>query len=136
MKKIILEYTISTGICALLAFLIMVIGGIFATQEQFRIYALICDGCFISGIIFVCLGLLFFIYNSGFFDIISYGFMRFFSMFKKNPREVKYETLYDYKTKSPLLIFNYRWWGIHLDLGYLLNPLGSSGWQYYLFSIN
>ena len=23
--------------------------------------------------------------------------MRFFSMFKKNPREVKYETLYDYK---------------------------------------
>ena len=97
MKKTILEYTISTGICALLAFLIMVIGGIFATQEQFRIYALICDGCFISGIIFVCLGLLFFIYNSGFFDIISYGFMRFFSMFKKNPREVKYETLYDYK---------------------------------------
>ena len=110
MKKTILEYSISTGICALLAFLIMVIGGIFVYEEQFRIYALICDGCFISGIIFVCLGLLFFVYNNGFFDILAYGFMRFFAMFKKNPREVKYETFYDYrvaKAERPKADFMY-----------------------------
>ena len=110
MKKTILEYAIATGVCALLAFIIATIGGIFTYQEKFRIYGLLCDGFFISGILFVCLGLLFFVYNNGFFDIIAYGFMRFFSLFKKDPRAVKYETFYDYhvaKAEKPKADFLY-----------------------------
>ena len=96
MKRTILEYSITTGICLILAFLICVIGGIFSYTEQFRIYGLLCDGFFISGVFCLSIGILVFVHNNGVFDMLIYGMQRFFSLFKKNPKKVKYETFYDY----------------------------------------
>lgn len=96
MKKTILEYSISVGVCLILAFLICVIGGIFSYTEKFRIYGLLCDGFFISGIFAFSVGILIFVHNNGIFDMLIYGMMRFISLFKKNPKQNKYETFYDY----------------------------------------
>ena len=65
-------------------------------KEEFRVYGLLCDAFFIPGILCAAFGGLVFIHNLGFFDIIFYGIMRFISLFKRNPRDVKYETFYDY----------------------------------------
>ena len=107
MKRTILEYSITTGICLILAFLICVLGGIFSYNESFRIYGLLCDGFFISGVVCLSVGVLVFVHNNGVFDMLIYGIQRFFSLFKKKPREQKYETFYDYhvaraeRPKSP-----------------------------------
>lgn len=96
MKKTILEYSITTGICLILAFLICVIGGIFSYTEPFRIYGLLCDGFFISGVLVLAVGVLVFVHNNGVFDMLIYGIQRFFSLFRKDPKKNKYETFYDY----------------------------------------
>ena len=110
MKKTILEYSITTGICLILAFLICVISGIFSYTEEFRIYGILCDGFFISGIFAFAIGALIFVHNHGVFDMLIYGLQRFFSLFKKKPREQKYETFYDYsvaKAERPKADFAY-----------------------------
>ena len=110
MKKHILEYVITFSAGLLVSFLIAVLSGVFKYQEAFRIYAAICDGFFITGVLIVAVGLLLFINNCGFFDIISYGFMRFISLFKRNPRENKYDTFYDYRVaqaEKPKVEFGY-----------------------------
>lgn len=96
MKKTILEYSITTGICLLMAFLICIAAGIFSHNETFRIYGALCDGFFLSGIFAFSIGALVFVHNHGVFDILVYGIARFFSLFKKDPKKVKYETFYDY----------------------------------------
>ena len=96
MKKTILEYSITIGICLILAFLICVISGLFTYEEPFRIYGILCDGFFISGIFAFSVGILVFVHNHGVFDMLIYGLQRFFALFKKKPNEHKYETFYDY----------------------------------------
>lgn len=110
MKKRILEYSITFGVASIMAFIIAVLSGVFRYKEAFRIYAAICDGLFISGILILAVGGLLFIHNCGFFDILAYGFMRFISLFKKNPKENKYETFYDYhvaRAEKPKVEFAY-----------------------------
>lgn len=96
MKKQILEYSITSGVCLVLAFVICLIRGIFQQTELFRVFMIICDGFFIVGLLTLCMGLLFFVNNNGAFDMLIYGVGRFFSLFKKNHKEVKYATYYDY----------------------------------------
>jgi len=94
MKKRILEYSITSGACLLLAFIIATLFGIFQYKEDFRIYGAWCDGFFISGFFCLAVGLLLFVHNCGFFDIIVFGIVSFFKMLfrKKN----KYDSYYDY----------------------------------------
>lgn len=108
MKKTILEYSITTGICLILAFLICALSGIFTYTEEFRIYGILCDGFFISGVIILSVGVLVFVHNNGVFDMLIYGIQRFFSLFKKDSKKVKYETFYDYsvaKAERPKAAF-------------------------------
>lgn len=109
-KKQILEYSITTGVCLILVFVVALIQNIFAQTELFRIFMILCDGFFIVGLLTVCLGLLFFVNNNGAFDMLVYGVGRFFSMFKKKPNDVKYQTFYDYsvaKAERPKADFIY-----------------------------
>lgn len=96
MKRTILEYSITTGVCLVLAFIICAISGIFSAEGLFRVYEYLCDGFFISGVLALSMGVLAFVHNNGVFDMLIYGFKRFFSLFKKNPKEQKYATFYDY----------------------------------------
>ena len=123
MKKRILEYSITFGVASLLAFIIAILSGVFKYKEAFRIYAAICDGLFISGILVLAVGGLLFIHNCGFFDIFAYGFMRFIALFKRNPRENKYETFYDFsvaRAEKPKVEFGYF---LIIGLGFILISL-------------
>lgn len=109
MKKRILEYSITTGAFSILAFVIAILFGLFQYQEAFRIYAAICDGLFISGFFCLAVGLLLFVHNNGFFDIIIYGMFRFVSLFMKKKKH-NYETFYDYsiaRAEKPKVEFIY-----------------------------
>lgn len=96
MARKVLEYSITTAICSALAFLLAVLFGLFKYQEAFRIYAAICDGLFISGVLCLSVGGLIFVHNNGFFDILFYGMFRFVTLFMKK-RKHNYETFYDYR---------------------------------------
>ena len=95
MNKKVIEYIVTLGACSILTFLIAVLFGLFQYQEAFRKYAALCDGFFISGVFCTSVGLLIFVHNNGFFDIIVYGMYRFISLFRRKRKE-KYETYYDY----------------------------------------
>ena len=97
LKKKILEYSITTVAAAIVIFIVLLIKGIFKEGlEAKEIYLYLTDAFFAIGIIVAGFGLLVFAANSGAFDMLVYGIYRFFTLFKKKPHEVKYETFYDY----------------------------------------
>lgn len=110
MKKKVLEYSITIGACSILSFIIAILFGLFSYEEVFRKYAAACDGFFITGVFCTAVGLLLFIHNVGFFDIIVYGIIRFISLFGRRDK-LKHETYYDYavaraeKPKAEFLYF-------------------------------
>ena len=109
MKKRILEYSITTGAFSILAFVIAVLFGLFQYQEAFRKLAALCDGFFISGFFCLAVGVLLFVHNNGFFDIIVYGMFRFVTLFMKKKKH-NYETFYDYsvmRAEKPKVEFGY-----------------------------
>lgn len=98
MKKKILQYSITFGVCALLTFAYIAIGGIFSSTELVETLRILVNGFFSIGIISLCFGLLVICSNNGAYDLIVYGMVRFISLFKKNPNSIKYHTYFDYHT--------------------------------------
>lgn len=108
-KKIILEYTITFGVCLILSFLVAVFQGLFKpyaevvaktnwniVNENQKIFFTLTNGCFSIGVVAVGLGLLVMASNGGAFDFIVYGIRRFISLFQKDINKIKYKTYYDY----------------------------------------
>lgn len=98
MKKKILQYSITFGVCTLLTFAYIAIGGIFSLNEIKETLKLLVDGFFSIGIISLCFGLLVICSNNGAYDLIVYGFVRFASLFRKDSNAIKYHTYFDYHT--------------------------------------
>ena len=63
------------------------------------------DAFFAVGVICLGFGLLVAVTNWGAFEIIVYGFMRFISLFKKDPTDVKYHVARAEKEKMSFLYF-------------------------------
>lgn len=93
----ILKYAITFVVCAVLVLVYLLIFGLFDSTDPKEIATILVNGFFSVGIICVCFGGLMIVANAGAFDFISYGIGRFFSLFKKNPNDVKYKTFYDYR---------------------------------------
>ena len=97
MKKQVLRYSIATGVCAILVFLIVTIRGIFSEGlETYKVFHYLTDAFFVIGVLAAGVGLLLLASNGGAFDFIVYGISRFISLFKKDPNKVRYKTYYDY----------------------------------------
>lgn len=96
MKKTILEYSISFGICAVLTLILIAVKGTFTLTDPQTIYHYLTDSFFTTGVICAGLGLLVVLSNWGAFDFLIYGFIRFISLFKKDPNNIKHPTYYDY----------------------------------------
>ena len=93
----ILQYVITFLVCALLSLVVISIRGIFSINDTKTILHYLIDAFFAVGILCAAFGLLVAVANWGAFDIIVYGVMRFISLFKKDHRDVKYPTFYDYE---------------------------------------
>ena len=96
-NKTILKYTITFVSCAVLTLVYFLIFGLFKQTDTKEFYRILINGFFSVGIIVACFGGLVMVANAGAFDFIVYGIGRFFSLFKKNPNDVKYKTYYDYR---------------------------------------
>ena len=96
MKKKILEYSITFFACALLSFILLVIKGVFDNPEMKTLMHYFVDSLFVPGVLCFAFGILVLASNGGAFDLIIYGTIRFFSLFKRDPTKVKYKTYYDY----------------------------------------
>lgn len=95
MKKV-LKYLIPILICALVTVLILVERGAFVKSGQDLMKDL-SDAFFVPGIVMLCFGVLVFATNGGTFDMLAFGVIKMFDLFKKDLTKVKYRTFYDYR---------------------------------------
>lgn len=96
MKKI-LKYLITFALGSLVVFVVLFSKDTFHQTETLNVYRDLCDAFFVSGAIMAGLGLLVFASNGGTFDMLSYGMIRFFGLFKRDVTKVKFRTFYDYR---------------------------------------
>ena len=90
------KYLLTFVIGLIIAFTVIAFKDTFNLTDKKEILRNICDGFFVSATIIGGLGLLVFVSNEGAFDMISFGLISFFSMFKAK-KERKYASYFDYK---------------------------------------
>lgn len=95
MKKV-LRYLIPVLICVAGVFAVMGIKGSFVKSGQQLIVDL-CDAFLVPGLLVLGFGLLVFATNGGAFDMLAFGLIKFFDLFKRDLTKVKYRTFYDYR---------------------------------------
>lgn len=96
MKKI-WKYLIAFVLGAIIVLAVLFSKDTFNHTAASDIYKDLCDGFFVAGAIMTGLGLLVFASNGGAFDMLSYGMIRFFGLFKRDVTKVKFRTFYDYR---------------------------------------
>ncbi len=96
MKKI-LKYLITFVLGSLVVLVVLFSKDTFYQTQTSTVFRDLSDAFFVSGVIMAGLGLLVFASNGGAFDMLSFGVMRFFSLFKRDLTKVKYRTFYDYR---------------------------------------
>ncbi len=92
-KKILIHLGILLGLSLLIAIPKLISDDL----ETKDVLMIITDSISVPGIIFICLAILIFCSNEGAFDMLNYGVLILLSLFKKNPKDRKYDTYYDYK---------------------------------------
>ena len=97
MKSKIAKYLITFAIGCIGAFIIMALKNIFQSETVKDTFHILTDAFFVPGVLITCFGILVVATNGGTFDMLAYGVMQFFNLFKKNPANRKYKTFYDYK---------------------------------------
>lgn len=78
--------------------------GVFAIRNGLSITewsllaTVLCDACFVPGIILLCFAALVFVSNDGLFDMLSYGVQKALQIVLSEERRAKYpKTFYDYR---------------------------------------
>lgn len=91
-----LKYLITFGIGAVMSFLSAWALGLFSAESATEVMKALSDGCAISGVLLIGVGLLVFASNAGMFSIVSYGAIMFVNAFRRDVSKRKYKTYYDY----------------------------------------
>ena len=101
MKKTILTYTISIIVAIGLVLMVCGINGVLTTQmEQKEVVRYVCDGFFVSAILFICIGTLSWTSRDGVFDGIGYAFYMFKQRYLNVKKDGKFgETYSEYKER-------------------------------------
>lgn len=95
MKKI-WSYVIAAAFCAVVAVLYMIVTDVFHQADVSVFYKEMSNAFFLPGFLMALFGGLVFCTNQGALDMLAFGFIKLFDLFKK-PSQVKYRTYYDYK---------------------------------------
>lgn len=91
-----LPYIISSVTGILIFVLIICVNKIWDQSNTKSVMQVLSDAAFVPGVILAGFGLIVFASNGGVFDMLSYGFIRFFDLFKKDCRNNKYKDYYEY----------------------------------------
>ena len=95
MKKWI-QYLVITGINLLLVLCVMLMQQGFTHSGELLLKDL-CNAFFVPGMCTFGLGVLVWSTNGGTFDMIAFGFVKLFDLFKRDLTKVKYKTFYEYR---------------------------------------
>ena len=94
--KLLKKYLITLLIGFAIVALILWSKDIFSQTSTAQIFHILTDAFFATGVFVTSAGLLVFVSNEGTFDMLVYGVISFFDMFRKTSKK-KYETFYDYR---------------------------------------
>ena len=78
MKKNILRYSIASAVGLALAFVILCFKNIFSQTDAVKVFQILCDAFFVTGICFACIGVIMLAGNGGAFDMLGYAFVMLF----------------------------------------------------------
>ncbi len=99
--KTVWKYLITFAVAAVICVLALWARGLFSAAGTAEIMRCLSDGFFIAGFAVGGYGLLVVCSNGGAFDILAYGMICFFSLFRKDVKNRKAKTFYEYrKAKS------------------------------------
>ena len=87
---------ISFGV-GLLIFLGVLVTNSFWTVGKPDIFRLLSDACIVSAALVGGVGVLVFASSKGTFDMLAYGFLHIFDLFRPNARNERYRDFYEYK---------------------------------------
>ena len=90
------QYLIIAGINILMVLGVMLIQEGF-TQTGQELLKVLCSAFFVPGVCTLGLGVLIWSTNGGTFDMLAFGVIKLFDLFKKDLTKVKYKTFYDYR---------------------------------------
>ena len=100
-KKVLLQYSITTLICAGTSFMILYMNGFWRTFDLAEKYKLLADAFTIPGILLIMVAALVWVSSEGFFDGISYAVTQFSGMIIPSiGKKYKHMKYYDYKMEK------------------------------------
>lgn len=95
--KTLLKYAFTVGFALVIALIILLAQNTFSQTRLRIIYRDLSDACFVPGIILFGFGLIILGSNEGIFDMLAFSVYKLATLFKKDVKDVKYYTFYDYK---------------------------------------
>jgi hypothetical protein len=96
MKKI-WPYLITPIICVAFSLSILLINDAFNQNSLIEWMGNLSDAFFVPGLLVVCFGALVVSTNGGTFDMLTFGVIKLFDLFKKNINKSKYRDFYEYR---------------------------------------
>lgn len=96
MKKY-LGYIITFIVGLFMIFGILLAKDIFQVKGKEEIYHILTDAIFVPGVLITGYGILVMANNEGAFDMLTYGVIKLFDLFKRDLTKVKHRTFYDYR---------------------------------------
>ncbi len=91
-----LQYLIVSVISLAIVFCVLLMQNAFTHSGDLLLKDL-CNAFFVPGVLVLGLGLLVWSTNGGTFDMLAFGVIKLFDLFKKDLTKVKYRTFYDYR---------------------------------------
>lgn len=95
--KTLLKYVFTVAIVLATSLIILLARNTFNQTRLQIIYRDLSDACFVPGVILFGFGLIVLGSNEGIFDMLAFSVYKLATLFKKDVKDVKYYTFYDYK---------------------------------------
>ena len=92
-----LPYIITAVVGIIIFVIIICTKKIWNADETYVTMQIMSDACFVPGVLLGGIGLIIFASNGGAFDMLAYAVIRFFDLFKRDPRNKKYKDFYEYR---------------------------------------
>ena len=99
-KKTLISISVQLVIAVVIALLVAASEGLAPSAEAYVNYHHLCDGFFVSAVIFVGLGGLLWISATGFFDIFGYAFKSIVHLLTPSKHDEQFPRYYDYKCEQ------------------------------------
>ena len=93
------KYIITTIIGLVFVALILISKDIIFQENAKDVIHILTDSFFVVGVVISGFGAIIFASNEGTFDMLAFGILKFFDLFKRDITKVKYRTFYDYRVE-------------------------------------